>query len=114
MWSVQANADDILSKNVRKRGSDDSENHLSLAFQNLSNVPEKLLRRFAKHIKQLDLSCNSVRDFKFLERLPHLETLIVDRNDLDSRVTFPLCPSLTTLWLNHNNVSNLGDAQFRC
>ena len=52
--------------------------------------------------------CYFGSDFKFLSRLPCLHTLILDRNELDSHTVLPRMPSLRVLWLNHNNIGNLG------
>jgi hypothetical protein len=38
---------------------------------------------------------------------PSLETLILDKNQIQSNFQIPEMTNLTTLWLNHNNVENL-------
>ena len=47
-------------------------------------------------------------DFRFLLELPHLHTLILDRNSLTSHVKFPELTGLRVLWVNHNKIENLG------
>lgn len=37
-----------------------------------------------------------------------LETLVLDKNELESLETCPLLPHLQTLWCNNNNISDLG------
>ena len=54
-----------------------------------------------------EISLFICRDFRFLFDVPRLETLILDRNNLDSHVKFPTLTELTTLSVNHNAIGNL-------
>ncbi|XP_053357445.1 leucine-rich melanocyte differentiation-associated protein isoform X2 [Clarias gariepinus] len=42
-----------------------------------------------------------------LGELDKLSTLILDGNNYSTHVKFPYMPSLTTLWINKNKISNL-------
>ncbi|CAH1788026.1 unnamed protein product [Owenia fusiformis] len=69
------------------------ERRLSLAFRELNEMPDNLVQ---KH------------DYRFLLELPKLTTLILDSNGLQSHVKFPTLSTLSTLWVNHNRINNLG------
>lgn len=85
-----------------------SPKRIDLAYQNLTEIPDKLLRRYGSDATILDLTYNNIQDFKFLVDMPKLETLILDHNQLSSHAKFPFCPQMKTLWINHNDVVNLG------
>ncbi|KAA0723947.1 hypothetical protein E1301_Tti024205 [Triplophysa tibetana] len=74
---------------------------LSFAYQNLSEIPYDTILQQQDTLEVLDLSYN------LLEDLEKLSTLILDCNNYNSHVKFPYMPSLTTLWLNKNKISNL-------
>lgn len=81
---------------------------IGLADQGLTEIPPKLLRRYGTDVAIVDLTGNNIQDFKFLLDLPKVEILIVDHNHLTTHVRFPFCPQMLTLWINHNDVTNLG------
>jgi len=55
----------------------------------------------------MDLSYNKIANLDGLENYLALETLILDSNLIGDAVKFPSCPSLTTLSLNKNLISDL-------
>lgn len=71
-------------------------------------MPSKLLREQGRNIRLIDATGNNIKDFHFLQDIPYLETLVLDYNDLTSHVKFYNLPRLHTLWVNHNNITNLG------
>lgn len=81
---------------------------IGLADQGLTEIPAKLLRRYGTDIAIVDLTGNNIQDFTFLLDLPKVEILILDHNHLTTHVRFPFCPQVSTLWINHNDVTNLG------
>ncbi|XP_033110386.1 leucine-rich melanocyte differentiation-associated protein-like [Anneissia japonica] len=85
----------------------DKQGRLSLAYQNLSEIPANVQKHHASQIYQLDLSHNKFSDLRSLEDFTNLHTLILDNNELTSHVSFPHLPSISTLWLNRNKISNL-------
>lgn len=80
---------------------------LSLAFLDLAEIPPNIGPKQLRDVEVLDISNNQFSDFRFLEKLPNLHTLIIDCNELQSHTKFYPCPNLHTLWLNKNRVSNL-------
>ncbi|XP_064644980.1 leucine-rich melanocyte differentiation-associated protein-like isoform X2 [Lineus longissimus] len=80
----------------------------SLAYQNVTEIPEKVMKTYGGTLEELDLTHNSFSDFRFLMDLPCLTTLILDHNHIESHVKFPSLQSLHTLWMNHNDIANLG------
>ncbi|XP_057198901.1 uncharacterized protein LOC130559695 [Triplophysa rosa] len=84
---------------------------LSFAYQNLSEIPYDTILQQQDTLEVLVLSYNLLDElltepgsFGGLEKL---STLILDCNNYNSHVKFPYMPSLTTLWLNKNKISNL-------
>ncbi|PIK57776.1 hypothetical protein BSL78_05302 [Apostichopus japonicus] len=80
---------------------------ISLAFLELTEFPTNIGQKQLDDVGVLDVSNNRISDFKFLERLPCLHTLILDCNHVQSHTKFYPAPTLHTLWLNKNNVTNL-------
>ncbi|XP_074661146.1 uncharacterized protein LOC141913876 [Tubulanus polymorphus] len=81
---------------------------LSFVDQGLKTLPIKIIKKYLSVLEELDLTSNHIKDFRFLYELPNLNTLILDRNEINSHVKFPKHTGLHTLWLNHNNIENLG------
>ena len=46
-------------------------------------------------------------DFRFLQALTELNTLIIDNNNTTSHALFPRLEKLEVLWANGNNITNL-------
>ncbi|XP_056601869.1 uncharacterized protein LOC130419287 [Triplophysa dalaica] len=81
---------------------------LSFAYQNLSEIPYDTILQQQDTLEVLDLSYNLLEENPaLLGGLEKLSTLILDCNNYNSHVKFPYMPSLTTLWLNKNKISNL-------
>ena len=47
------------------------------------------------------------RNIDALKDFGKLETLVLDKNQISSHTKFPNIPTLKTLWVNHNNITNL-------
>lgn len=69
----------------------------------------KLIPENKSEIRILDLTENNFNglDMRFLSEFPNLKTLILDKNQIESKFLLPLMPSLETLWVNHNQIDNL-------
>ncbi|XP_031567501.1 leucine-rich melanocyte differentiation-associated protein-like [Actinia tenebrosa] len=80
---------------------------LSLAYQELTVFPTQLIERHRTEVRELDLSHNKLVDMKFLQEFENLKTLVLDNNSITSRVQFTPVKQLETLWVNHNNITNL-------
>ncbi|XP_063291439.1 leucine-rich melanocyte differentiation-associated protein isoform X3 [Pelobates fuscus] len=70
-------------------------------------IPTFLSRKYGHFAKRLDLSFNLLRSLDGLEGFQSLEELILDNNELGNHVSFPPLPSLHTLTLNKNQISDL-------
>ncbi|UJR15450.1 hypothetical protein I4U23_002393 [Adineta vaga] len=91
----------------RIRAKNEAEKKLSFAYQGLDSIPDQLLPH-AKHlIEYLDLTENNLEDLRFLIDFSNLQTLILDKNRINSNVKIPHLDMLHTLWINHNQINNL-------
>lgn len=81
--------------------------HLSLAYQDLEEVPVATANKYGPAVVDLDLSHNKLRSLSSIQAFSQLRALIVDNNELHSHVQWPFFPHLETLWINHNLISNL-------
>lgn len=78
------------------------ESKLSYAFMGLEKMDEKLLPERTENIHVLDLTENNftgLSDLRFLFGFPNLTTLILDKNQIQSKFLVPSMPKLTTLWV---------------
>uniref|UniRef100_A0A8C1SLT9 Uncharacterized protein n=1 Tax=Cyprinus carpio TaxID=7962 RepID=A0A8C1SLT9_CYPCA len=81
---------------------------LSFAYQSLLEIPYEAILQQQDTLEVLDLSYNSLDENPaLLGSLEKLSTLILDCNNYSAHVKFPYMPSLTTLWINKNKISNL-------
>ena len=80
---------------------------LSVVGQELTNVPADLGEKYGSETKILDLSHNQLKKLENLEKFTLLKSLIADSNDLESEQEFPLIPSLNTLCVNDNDISDI-------
>ncbi|XP_056113800.1 uncharacterized protein LOC130090450 [Rhinichthys klamathensis goyatoka] len=82
---------------------------LSFAYQGLLEIPYDTILQHQDTLEVLDLSYNLLdeRNPALLGGLEKLSTLILDCNNYNAHVKFPYMPSLTTLWINKNKISNL-------
>ncbi|XP_058638602.1 uncharacterized protein LOC131544435 isoform X2 [Onychostoma macrolepis] len=81
---------------------------LSFAYQSLMEIPYNTILQQQDTLEVLDLSYNLLDENPaLLAGLEKLSTLILDCNNYNAHVKFPYMPSLTTLWINKNKISNL-------
>ncbi|KAG9274217.1 uncharacterized protein LOC103041383 [Astyanax mexicanus] len=80
---------------------------LSFAYQGLLEIPYDIILEQRDTLEVLDLSYNLLDDPALLAELEKLSTLNLDCNNYSAHVKFPYMPSLTTLWINKNKISNL-------
>ncbi|XP_051571742.1 uncharacterized protein LOC127451246 [Myxocyprinus asiaticus] len=81
---------------------------LSFAYQGLLEIPYDTILQQQDTLEVLDLSYNLLDENPaLLGGLDKLSTLILDCNNYNAHVKFPYMPSLTTLWINKNKISNL-------
>uniref|UniRef100_A0A8C9S436 Uncharacterized protein n=1 Tax=Scleropages formosus TaxID=113540 RepID=A0A8C9S436_SCLFO len=80
---------------------------LSFAYQGLVEIPYNVILEQRDTLEVLDLSYNLLEDPALLGELEKLSTLILDCNNYSSHVKFPFMPSITTVWINKNRITNL-------
>ncbi|KAM9406712.1 leucine-rich melanocyte differentiation-associated protein-like isoform 1-T2 [Salvelinus alpinus] len=81
---------------------------LSFAYQGLLEIPYEVILAQQHTLEVLDLSYNLLEESPaLLGELEQLSTLILDCNSYSSHVKFPYMPSVTTVWINKNKISNL-------
>jgi len=80
---------------------------LSIVMQNLTEIPAWLGEQYADKMTELDLGYNSIKKVSNLDKFKLLASLVLDNNQLDSQQNFPVIPSLHTLCVNNNNISDL-------
>ena len=73
----------------------------------MDSIPDRLLPANKHLIEYLDLTENNLDDLRFLLDFSNLQTIIVDRNRINSNVKIPHLDMLHTLWINHNQITNL-------
>ncbi|XP_055380963.1 uncharacterized protein LOC129611701 isoform X2 [Condylostylus longicornis] len=83
------------------------DGRISLAYENLQNIPPKIAANFSNDTKFLDLSFNKFKDLSFLSYFKGLNTLILDKNPEPDETTLPYLPNLEILWLNNCNIINV-------
>ena len=83
---------------------------LALVDRDLREVPADVARSRGSSCTTLNLSENAIRPPGNLAAFTALQTLILDKNGLESLEGFPRLPTLRTLWINHNLVRG----QARC
>jgi hypothetical protein len=81
--------------------------HLSLVGLDLVYVPPHIGEKYGERVKQLDLSYNAIENLNNLERFMHLNSLVVDNNNLESEENFPKIEGLKTLSVNNNKITDL-------
>ncbi len=80
---------------------------LVLAYRELERVPEDISLACAATTTLLNLTENAISSSEGLERFTKLETLILDKNNLEGLAWCCPLPSLKTLYFNNNNVSDV-------
>ncbi len=73
----------------------------------MDSIPDRLLPADKNIIEYLDLTENNLDDLRFLIDFSNLQTLILDKNRINSNVKIPHLDMLHTLWINHNQITNL-------
>ncbi|KAG1928043.1 leucine-rich melanocyte differentiation-associated protein [Pimephales promelas] len=79
----------------------------------LLEIPYDTILQHQDTLEVLDLSYNLLDEYPFGNQMSwsyvhnKLSTLILDCNNYSAHVKFPYMPSLTTLWINKNKISNL-------
>ena len=88
------------SKTIEKDESESKK--LSIAFKNLTEMDMKLIPSDTDDILTLDLTENNFTgqtDLRFLFEFSNLETLILDKNQIQSKFLIPCMEKLKTLWV---------------
>lgn len=80
---------------------------LSLAFRPVGEIPLAVAERDGPLVRTLNLTETDLVSFDRLDRFPHLESLILDKNGLAGLDGCPRLDKLNTLWFNNNNVQDL-------
>ena len=86
-------------------GEDDTS--ISLAYQDLEEIPIETAREKGTQTRSLDLTENMIKDGGNLSFFTNLDSLVLDKNDMEELVNFPPIPSLKTLSLNNNSFEDL-------
>jgi len=81
--------------------------HLSLVGLDLVSLPPHIGEKYGDRVKQLDLSYNAIEKLSNLERFVHLNSLVVDNNNLECEENIPRMEGLRTLSVNNNRISDL-------
>ncbi|NP_001135911.1 uncharacterized protein LOC100216459 [Nasonia vitripennis] len=88
--------------------SQNSQESLSLAFENLFYMPYNITENYGNTVHTLDISHNHFgRNLHFLAEFENLTSLDLDHNNIDAFTIFPHMPKLQLLWLNNNKVEDL-------
>ncbi|CAM9181900.1 unnamed protein product [Ascophyllum nodosum] len=80
---------------------------LSLAYRPFRKIPESLALAEGRFVHTLNLTECELQSFSYLQCFPLLQTLVLDKNDLEDIKECPTIPTLTTLWINNNKVADL-------
>nr|XP_020651823.1 leucine-rich repeat-containing protein C10orf11 homolog isoform X1 [Pogona vitticeps] len=80
---------------------------VSYIGQDCKEIPEFLGRKYGNIARRLDLSFNLLRSVEGLETFSSLEELILDNNLLGNDLRLPRLPHLHTLMLNKNQITEL-------
>ncbi|CBJ30549.1 conserved unknown protein [Ectocarpus siliculosus] len=91
-----------MLKSVKRDGTE-----LSLAYRPFGSVPESLALAEGRYVTSLNLTECDLKSFSNLVCFPSLQTLVLDKNDLEDIKACPTIPTLTTLWFNNNRVADL-------
>lgn len=85
----------------------EEDQRLTLAYENLEEIPRTLVNSFGSFVRILDISHNNFKSVSFLQHFHNLTSLIMDHNRIDSATIFPPLKTLRLLWLNHNQIKQL-------
>lgn len=76
----------------------DDVGQISLAFEQLTRIPQIIADKYANDTLILDLSHNKLTDLRFLQYFHKMHSLILDKNTNLNLSTFPKLPALKLLW----------------
>lgn len=82
---------------------------ISIVDKGLSEVPREVAESSGSVAKTLNLTENAIRAPGNLQYFTALETLILDKNELEGLTGFPPMDTLRTLWFNNNRVADLAE-----
>eukprot|EP00456_Euglypha_rotunda_P089450 TRINITY_DN9264_c0_g1_i7.p1 TRINITY_DN9264_c0_g1~~TRINITY_DN9264_c0_g1_i7.p1 ORF type:complete len:155 (-),score=27.68 TRINITY_DN9264_c0_g1_i7:11-475(-) len=95
---------------TKGEGKGESTTDINLSSRKLSELPEKFVKKFGSLAKRLDLTDNEIKSGLHFDGMTVLETLVLDKNNLQNFEGWPVLKSVTTLWLNNNNISDINAA----
>ncbi|XP_011693938.1 PREDICTED: leucine-rich repeat-containing protein C10orf11 [Wasmannia auropunctata] len=78
--------------------------------QRAEKIPNGLIGVVGHDCLSLDLSYNELTTISGIKDFEQLQELILDNNKLDNLKTLPYMPTLTTLSVNNNKISNIDKA----
>lgn len=81
--------------------------HLSFIGHDCKDIPNFLGETYGHFARRLDLSFNQLRSLAGLRMFTELEELVVDNNLLGNDLRLPRLPSLHTLMLNKNQLTDI-------
>mmetsp|Transcript_21160 Transcript_21160/g.59558 ORF Transcript_21160/g.59558 Transcript_21160/m.59558 type:complete len:235 (+) Transcript_21160:88-792(+) len=81
---------------------------LSVIGQDLEEIPAKYGEMYGGKVTRLDMSWNRIRTLRNLDMFPNLEVLILDNNEITSEQSLPKLKKLHTLWMNKNDIDDVG------
>jgi len=93
-----------------KEGKGESTTDINLSGRKLAELPEKFVNKFGSVAKRLDLTDNEIKSGANFDGMTVLETLVLDKNNLSTFEGWPTLKSITTLWLNNNNLKDINIA----
>jgi len=68
------------------------------------------VKAYGATARRLDLSDNEIKSGAFFDQMTALESLVLDKNDIETFGTWPILKNVTTLWLNNNKISDISAA----
>lgn len=88
--------------------SQGSSTEHTLVSQGLETLSDEFIETFSKTATKLDLSSNCIKSGEWLSKFPNLETLILDKNNIQSlsALKFPKNKTVKTLWINNNKIED--------
>jgi len=83
---------------------------INLAGRGLAELNEKIVKAYGANARRLDLSDNEIKSGAFFDQMTALESLVLDKNDIETFGSWPVLKNVTTLWLNNNKISDINAA----
>jgi len=88
----------------------ESTTDINLSGRSLEELPKRIVDKYGSVVKKLDLTDNEIKTGANFEGLTVVETLILDKNNLENVEGWPIMKTVTTLWLNNNRISDINSA----